>query len=134
MFCVQLALFVFLLISFSLAGPSDGWKTSARQFRMQIYSRPFSKGSVQHLRTYFEPSSPRPCWNIASKRVGSFALNDPLVKVTFYRSSNCQGTPSATFKHPDLAENHVLVKANSVSIIKIKPVLLKSAERRDLEL
>lgn len=28
-----------------------------------------------------------PCWNLASKRVGSYDLNDPLVKVTFYRVS-----------------------------------------------
>ena len=61
------------------------WKNRPRQFRMQIFSRPNSKGEVQTIRATNGASSP--CWNLASKRVGSYELNDPLVKVTFYRVS-----------------------------------------------
>lgn len=36
---------------------------------------------------FFNFIASSPCWNLASKRVGSYDLNDPLVKVTFYRVS-----------------------------------------------
>ncbi|KAG1472633.1 hypothetical protein G6F56_001420 [Rhizopus delemar] len=99
---------------------------------MQVYSRPFRKGTVQHIRTYIEPSPQKPCWNLSSKRVGSYELNDPLVKVVFYRSTDCKGSPSATYKNSAIPRDHILIKAKSVSITKVKPVLLQALSRRDL--
>ncbi|CAO3642078.1 unnamed protein product [Mucor hiemalis] len=91
---------------------------------MQVFSRPYSKGEVQVIRATNGASTP--CWNLASKRVGSYELNDPLVKVTFYRSTDCQGASSATFYNQNsLKQSHVLIKAKSVSITKVKPISLR---------
>lgn len=50
---------VFLLIisnlfSNTFAAPPETWNKRPSQFRMQVYSRPFRKGTVQHIRTYIE--------------------------------------------------------------------------------
>ncbi|GAA5814635.1 hypothetical protein MFLAVUS_008134 [Mucor flavus] len=101
-----------------------------RQFRMQIFSRPYQQGATQTIRA--DNGASTPCWNLASKRVGSYELNDPLVKVTFYRSSDCRGTPSATFYNQNsFKQSHILIKARSVSVTKVKPVVLKE-QRNDL--
>ncbi|KAI9354642.1 hypothetical protein BD770DRAFT_391907 [Pilaira anomala] len=121
--------FFFLLIStVSSASSNDvkingSWKNRPRQFRMQVFSRPYHQGAAQTIRADNGASSP--CWNLASKRVGSYELNDPLVKVTFYRSSDCHGAPSATFYNQNsLKQSHILIKAKSVSVTKVKPVKL----------
>ncbi|CEP11385.1 hypothetical protein [Parasitella parasitica] len=90
---------------------------------MQIYSRPDSKGAVQTIRAANGATSP--CWNLASKRVGSYDLNDPLIKVTFYRSLDCKGAPSATFPQGPVSRSHVMIKAKSVSITKVKAISLR---------
>ncbi|KAI7872268.1 uncharacterized protein EV154DRAFT_529193 [Mucor mucedo] len=125
--------FVYIISTASAASSSDvkgAWKNRPRQFRMQIFSRPYSKGDVQTIRATNGASTP--CWNLASKRVGSYELNDPLVKVTFYRSSDCNGAPSATYYNQHSSkQSHILIKARSVSIVKVKPVLLKE-QHKDL--
>ncbi|KAL9538869.1 hypothetical protein MBANPS3_010624 [Mucor bainieri] len=106
---------------------SNQWNRRPRQFRMQIFSRPDSKGAVQTIRATNGASSP--CWNLASKRVGSYDLNDPLVKVTFYRSSDCKGAPSATFHQGPVSRNHVMIKAKSVSVTKVKAISLRDQQQ-----
>ncbi|CAO0801297.1 unnamed protein product [Mucor circinelloides] len=88
-----LALFIIaycsnLVSAASIHTNTNQWNRRPRQFRMQIFSRPDSKGAVQTIRATNGASTP--CWNLASKRVGSYDLNDPLVKVTFYRVSLCR--------------------------------------------
>ncbi|KAL9555328.1 hypothetical protein PS6_002940 [Mucor atramentarius] len=94
---------------------------------MQIFSRPDSKGAVQTIRATNGASTP--CWNLASKRVGSYDLNDPLVKVTFYRSSDCKGAPSATFHQGPVSRSHVMIKAKSVSVTKVKAISLRDQQQ-----
>ncbi|KAI9472131.1 MAG: hypothetical protein EXX96DRAFT_611395 [Benjaminiella poitrasii] len=103
----------------------ETWHRRPRQFRMQIYSRPDNKGEVQTVRASNGGSSP--CWNLASKRVGSYDVNDPLVKVTFYRSLDCKGAPLATYQPQEttIRKSHVMLKARSVSVTKVKPVRLR---------
>ena len=60
-------------------------KRRPRHFRMDIYSRPNHKGTVQHVGT--SNGGTTPCWNLQSKHVGSFEVNDPMVKISFYRVS-----------------------------------------------
>lgn len=103
--------FVFTLIlafflTFASATSVHAWNKRPEQFRMQIYSKPFRQGTVQNVRThtkgknkiyllciislYNDPRTDQiPCWNLSSKRVGSYALNDPLVKITFYKVREC---------------------------------------------
>ncbi|CAO3699236.1 hypothetical protein G6F70_004164 [Rhizopus microsporus] len=129
---------LFILIAFFyltcaiVAAPSHAWNKRPQQFKMQVYSRPFRKGTVQNIRTYIEGSKTSPCWNLSSKRVGSYEVNDPLVKVTFYRFSDCQGAPSATFQNSARPRDHVLIKARSVSITKVKPIVLQKRSRKEL--
>ncbi|KAI8884061.1 hypothetical protein K501DRAFT_248637 [Backusella circina FSU 941] len=130
-YSILLLSILLMLTTNVLAGSSSNihtttpWKQRPRQFRMMVYSRPFKKGTVQNLRTSNGGKCSPPCWNLASKRVGSFEVNDPLVKVTFFRASDCRGAPSATFKGTSRVNDHVLIKAGSVSITKMRPLLLK---------
>ncbi|KAI7872269.1 uncharacterized protein EV154DRAFT_529197 [Mucor mucedo] len=125
--------FIYTLSTASAASSSSAKgvrEARPRQFRMQIFSRPYSKGNVQTIRAINGASSP--CWNLSSKRVGSYELNDPLVKVTFYRSSDCNGAPSATYYNQHSSkQSHISIKARSVSVLKVKPVILKE-QHKDL--
>lgn len=136
---------VFLLIILNLfsntfAAPTETWNKRPSQFRMQVYSRPFRKGTVQHIRTYIEgihkkkeintieslhtkslAPSQSPCWNLSSKRVGSYELNDPLVKVTFYRVSKKKNNNVGLCFN--LAFSLRIVKALHQPFIKIQPFL-----------
>ncbi|KAI8139172.1 hypothetical protein BJV82DRAFT_628408 [Fennellomyces sp. T-0311] len=95
-----------------------------RQFRMEIYSRPYHKGIVQHVGTSNGASTP--CWNLQSKHVGSFEVNDPMVRISFYRSTDCLGAPTQVFAGSldQRRHNNVLLRARSVSIVKLRPILL----------
>jgi hypothetical protein len=45
--------FIYIISTVSAASSSDvkgAWKNRPRQFRMQIFSRPYSKGDVQTIR------------------------------------------------------------------------------------
>ncbi|OBZ85222.1 hypothetical protein A0J61_06728 [Choanephora cucurbitarum] len=120
-------LYILTLIGLVLAlDQRQTWNRRPRQFRMQVFSRPDNRGEVQTLRATNGASTP--CWNLASKRVGSYDVNDPMIKVTFYRSTDCKGAPSATFyQDHSFNRNHVMIKAKSVSVTKVKPVLFKKA-------
>ncbi|KAI7900936.1 uncharacterized protein BX663DRAFT_553581 [Cokeromyces recurvatus] len=101
------------------------WHKRPYQFRMQLFSRPDNKGQVQTVRANNDASSF--CRNLASKRVGSYELNDPLVKITFYRSLDCKGAPIVTY-HPQESitrKSRVMIKAKSFSITKVKPIRLR---------
>ncbi|KAI8064309.1 uncharacterized protein B0P05DRAFT_554917 [Gilbertella persicaria] len=105
------------------------WNRRPRQFRMQVFSRPDNRGEMQTIRAFNGASTP--CWNLASKRVGSYDLNDPMVKVTFYRSSDCKGASLATYyQNHASSRTHVMIKARSVSVTKIKPVLLNGKPKK----
>ncbi|ORZ00284.1 hypothetical protein BCR43DRAFT_434917 [Syncephalastrum racemosum] len=96
-----------------------------RHFTMDVYSRPNYKGSVQHMRTRNGATSS--CFNILHKHVGSIAVNDPIVKLQFYRSSDCHGAPTSV-THGSLGHNgrnnNLQLRARSVSVTKLRPVLL----------
>ncbi|KAL9536857.1 hypothetical protein MBANPS3_012310 [Mucor bainieri] len=104
-----------------------------RQFLMDIYTRPNRKGLVQHVRLESEKALTRPCWNLQSKHVGSVALNDPFVKVSFYRASDCNGFAMNTFHGSDTlpggGKYTSIIKAKSVSITRIRPILLRDTDR-----
>ncbi|KAG2232413.1 hypothetical protein BDF21DRAFT_423061 [Thamnidium elegans] len=132
---IFISFFLLLISTVSSISSNDiksngSWKNRPRQFRMQIFSRPYQQGVAQTIRA--DNGASTPCWNLASKRVGSYELNDPLVKVTFYRSSDCHGAPSATFYNQNsFKQSHILIKAKSVSVTKVKPVILNE-KRNDL--
>ncbi|KAF1803176.1 hypothetical protein V8B55DRAFT_1383598 [Mucor lusitanicus] len=104
-----------------------------RQFLMDIYTRPNRKGMVQHMRLESERASTQPCWNLQSKHVGSVALNDPFVKVSFYRAADCNGFAINTFHGSDTlprgGKYTSIIKAKSVSITRIRPILLRDTDR-----
>ncbi|KAI9262301.1 hypothetical protein BDA99DRAFT_510822 [Phascolomyces articulosus] len=99
-------------------------KRRPRHFRMDIYSRPNHKGTVQHVGT--SNGATTPCWNLDSKHVGSFEVNDPMVKISFYRSGDCRGAPTQVFRGSldQRKHNNVLLRARSVSVKKLRPILL----------
>ncbi|KAI9498428.1 hypothetical protein BDB00DRAFT_800272 [Zychaea mexicana] len=108
----------------SAAAISTSMRRRPRQFRMDIYSRPNHKGTVQHVGTSNGASTP--CWNLQSKHIGSFDVNDPMVKISFYRSADCLGAPSQVFRGSLDQRKHsnVQLRARSVSIKKLRPILL----------
>ncbi|KAI7849635.1 hypothetical protein BDC45DRAFT_448383 [Circinella umbellata] len=99
-------------------------KRRPRHFRMDIYSRPNHKGTVQHVGT--SNGGATPCWNLQSKHVGSFEINDPMVKISFYRSGDCLGAPTQIYRGSldQRRHNNVLLRARSVSVKKLRPILL----------
>ncbi|KAG2201044.1 hypothetical protein INT46_004370 [Mucor plumbeus] len=104
-----------------------------RQFLMDIYTRPNRKGLVQHIRLDPGAVVTRPCWNLASKHVGSIGINDPFVKVLFYRASDCNGFPMSIIHGsetvPESKKYTSIIKAKSVSITRIRPILLRDSDR-----
>ncbi|KAI9303494.1 hypothetical protein BJ944DRAFT_241401 [Cunninghamella echinulata] len=88
---------------------------------MNVYTRPNNKGVVQHIR-YSSMSSSTPCFNLQSKHIGSINLNDPHIKLTFYRSNDCMGTPIRNFKPTCTHSQKLILKAKSVSIQKLNPL------------
>ncbi|KAI8978386.1 hypothetical protein BDB01DRAFT_799649 [Pilobolus umbonatus] len=92
-----------------------------QRFRIQIYSRAHKKGEVSYIKLDSEAS--KTCHNLTSKYVGSYEVNDPFVKISFYRSMDCKGVSSATYQDPNQYVNsHVLIKARSMSITKVRLV------------
>ncbi|EPB86935.1 hypothetical protein HMPREF1544_06258, partial [Mucor circinelloides 1006PhL] len=104
-----------------------------RQFLMDVYTRPNRKGLVQHVRLEPGTAFTRPCWNLQSKHVGSVAINDPFVKISFYRTSDCSGFTINTFHGPDTlpagGKYTSIIKAKSVSVTRIRPILLRDTDR-----
>ncbi|KAK4510463.1 uncharacterized protein ATC70_004893 [Mucor velutinosus] len=104
-----------------------------RQFLMDVYTRPNRKGLVQHMRLEPGAAFTRPCWNLQSRHVGSVTLNDPFVKVSFYRAADCNGFAINTFHGsetlPGGGKYTSIIKAKSVSITRIRPILLQDTDR-----
>ncbi|KAG0171860.1 hypothetical protein DFQ30_000248 [Apophysomyces sp. BC1015] len=96
---------------------------------MDIYSRPNRKGIVQQIRMNNRATT-RPCWNLQSKHIGSLDVNDPMIKIYFYRSADCRG-PSLTVSRPSQNLKKSVPKARSVSIIKIRPLLFVDQDHQD---
>ncbi|KAI8099163.1 uncharacterized protein BX664DRAFT_253814 [Halteromyces radiatus] len=99
-------------------------------FNLNVYSRPNGKGIVQHI----YPINPQEiidddnegttwsshCFNLQSKHIGSIDVNDPMIKLTFYRSKDCLGAPIRTMKPTCTHSTKVMMKAKSVSIKRLK--------------
>ncbi|KAJ8656343.1 hypothetical protein O0I10_007908 [Lichtheimia ornata] len=62
-----------------------------------------------------------PCWNMKKARIGSFNVNDPMVKVTFFKSYDCTSTPAAVFRGGS-RDNVLRMRARSVSVQKIHSI------------
>ncbi|ORZ04638.1 hypothetical protein BCR42DRAFT_338552 [Absidia repens] len=100
--------------------------TSARPvyFNMNVYSRPNGKGMIQHIRhTIVEEDEPPSCFNLQSRHIGSVDLNDPFIKLTFYRSKDCLGASIHSMKTTCTHSSvKLMIKAKSVSIKRLKLV------------
>ncbi|KAI7863953.1 hypothetical protein BDF14DRAFT_1838869 [Spinellus fusiger] len=96
-----------------------------REFYMDIYSGPHLKGTSEHFK--LKNGGQPPCWDVSSKSIGSVITNDPMVKITFYRAFGCRGASSFTLHSACVynSTHNVSVKARSVKITKIRPVLLR---------
>ncbi|KAL0090965.1 hypothetical protein J3Q64DRAFT_1707873 [Phycomyces blakesleeanus] len=96
------------------------------QFQMDVYSRPSRRGTVQRIRSKRKRSVSTPCWNLQSKHVGSIDLNDPLTKITFYRSPECQGAPVRVLQ--GTSTKQLNIKARSVKVVRIRPIYFSTPE------
>ncbi|KAL0077985.1 hypothetical protein J3Q64DRAFT_1289907 [Phycomyces blakesleeanus] len=95
-----------------------------RQFRMDVYPQSNLKGTPQHMVSNNGVTSP--CWNLDSKHIRSLVVNDPMIKITFYRSSDCRGASSKTIRSTrahDGAQN-LSLKAGSVKIVKLQQLVV----------
>ncbi|KAI9478521.1 MAG: hypothetical protein EXX96DRAFT_571240 [Benjaminiella poitrasii] len=100
----------------------------SRQFLMDIYTLPNRKGLIQRINISNEEE--RSCWNLTSSMVGSVAVNNPFVKVTFYKSLDCRGFPIVNNSNMQQISPNILhqrkpiMKARSVSVTKTRKSLL----------
>ncbi|SAM09097.1 hypothetical protein [Absidia glauca] len=83
---------------------------------IHVYTRPHGQGTVQHL----HPES-SPCFNLQSRHIGSIETKDTLVRLSFYRSRDCQGAAIhraiPICPHP----NTLMIRARSVRIKQLRP-------------
>ncbi|KAI7861929.1 hypothetical protein BDF14DRAFT_1862244 [Spinellus fusiger] len=98
------------------------------QFQMDIYTLSHKKGTVQHIDSL--PFSSISCWNLQSKHVGSLVVNDPLTRITFYRSSECQGSGVYSVKGSSTVP--ISIKARSVKVIKLRRLYLPTHDTMSL--
>ncbi|CDS11789.1 hypothetical protein LRAMOSA11433 [Lichtheimia ramosa] len=90
-----------------------------RHLSLDVYGRGYHQDDVlEHFST--SDGAVSPCWNIKNTRIGSFQVNDPMVKVTFFRSNDCASTPAAVFRGSK--SNVLKMRARSVSVQKIRSV------------
>ncbi|CAO3650927.1 unnamed protein product [Cunninghamella blakesleeana] len=82
---------------------------------MNVYTRSNNQGIVQHIR-YSSIYSSTSCFNLQSKHIGSINLNDSNIKLTFYRSKDCMGSPIRNFKPTCTHSQKLILRAQSVSI------------------
>ncbi|KAI9033747.1 hypothetical protein CLU79DRAFT_725165 [Phycomyces nitens] len=128
-------LFIFCTLSLVACQPYKLRKTGGvepvelsrpSQFQMDVYSRPSRRGTVQRVRSKRKRSVSTPCWNLQSKHVGSIDLNDPLTKITFYRSPECQGAPVRVLQ--GTSAKQLNIKARSVKVVRIRPIYFSTPE------
>ncbi|KAI8332502.1 hypothetical protein BC941DRAFT_436866 [Chlamydoabsidia padenii] len=110
----MIPLFLIYLLALVLLCP-----ISARPIyvNLNVYSRPNGKGMVQHIR----PTDSSTCFNLQSRHIGSFDLNDPMIQLTFYRSKDCLGAPTRSIQ-PCTHPTKLMMKARSVAIKRIKRI------------
>ncbi|KAI9317718.1 hypothetical protein BX666DRAFT_1877575 [Dichotomocladium elegans] len=90
-----------------------------RRFRMDMFLGPYYQHDlVDRITLTSGMDDDASCQPLLTKRFGSFYINDPLVKVTFYRSHDCTGAPSGVFYRSQ--ENVLSMRANSVTVQKVR--------------
>ncbi|CDH56346.1 predicted protein [Lichtheimia corymbifera JMRC:FSU:9682] len=90
-----------------------------RHLSLDVYARGYHQDDVLE-RFSTSNGAVSPCWNMKSTRIGSFYVNDPMVKVTFFKSYDCTSTPAAVFRGSK--DNVSRMRARSVSVQKIHSI------------
>ncbi|KAI9029857.1 hypothetical protein CLU79DRAFT_732897 [Phycomyces nitens] len=114
---------IFALVIQAMAAKDPQQTKRPRQFRMDVYPQSNLKGTPQHIEAV--NGGRTPCWNLDSKHLRSFTVNDPMIKITFYRSPDCRGSSSKTIR-PTRGRNaahNLSLKAGSVKITKLQAIV-----------
>ncbi|ORX56861.1 hypothetical protein DM01DRAFT_1334420 [Hesseltinella vesiculosa] len=72
--------FIFTLTS-AVQSPMD----TSTQLSLHVYTRPNGQGQVQHIRAKQLQQDTSACFNLLSRHTGAIDMNDPHLRISFYR-------------------------------------------------